>query len=162
MLFIDDFAIIISHSLRRNTFFFVRKMQSRKDAAPRGNVSLEYIQITGGGVSSPIRRGGRNYFSGSIISDYEFHLPFRWIDLLAVDIPLHSYSFPFHFLRRHPFDLFLAFFDGIWPSLSFPSVLCQFSLSPLLSLLPSFLSSFPSRLPSLSPIWLFRHRDVIA
>lgn len=116
-------------------------MQSRKDAAPRRNVSLEYIQITSGGVSSPIRRGGRNYFSGSIISNYEFHLPFRWIDPLAVDIPLHSYPFPFFIHLLHsPIYLFLASFDGICPSSFLP--FCALPVS-------TFSTSFP---PSFIPL----------
>lgn len=67
------------------SFFFFPHQKSELKEKPRarGIVSLEYIQITGG-VSSPIRRGARNYFSGSIIPGYEFYPPFCWINLLAV------------------------------------------------------------------------------
>lgn len=132
-------------SIRRRIFFPFEKRRVREKPR-RGIVSLEYIQITGvarRGVSSPIRRGARNYFSGSIIPGYELYPSILWINLLVVYIP--SALFSFFLPIQLPFSTsLLSSFLFFFP---FPMSL-RFSISatcPSFFLFPSFLPSSPSR-----------------
>lgn len=121
------------------TYFF--RKGERKREKPK-IVSLKYIRIIDGKISSPIRRGARNYFSlsDSIIPGCVFYSPFCWINLLVVP------------------SLFFSLFPFIPRSRPFPP--SHYPLIPLLSVPSLFIASpfsifsillFPSFLPSFSP-----------
>lgn len=91
---VDDFVIIISLPFAFFLFFSFDKRRVREE--PRNRFIRIYSNYRRRRISSPIRWGARNYFSGSIIPGYELY-PSILLDKPASRLhSLYPFSSSFH------------------------------------------------------------------